>query len=193
MPARIIAGPRGQVLEDPRQFSKILRIATIVPPAADISARKTTGWSRTMTKRLIHRVAQPVATTGLTQNGIHEARYVRIGGIEQWIQIRGDDRSNPVLLWLSGGPGFSTIPSTRACGPLGCEERQPEVAQIRCTKVHASTARTADLRTGSARRGNPASVASDHARSLLACSQPVRRSTVKARAPRRRRRAGRIP
>lgn len=47
-------------------------------------------------------------------NGIHEARYVRIGGIEQWIQIRGDDRSNPVLLWLSGGPGFSTIPSTRA-------------------------------------------------------------------------------
>lgn len=44
--------------------------------------------------------------------GIHEARYVRIGGIDQWIQIRGDDRSNPVLLWLSGGPGFSTIPST---------------------------------------------------------------------------------
>jgi len=44
--------------------------------------------------------------------GIHEAGYVRIGGIEQWIQIRGDDRSNPVLLWLSGGPGFSTIPAT---------------------------------------------------------------------------------
>lgn len=44
--------------------------------------------------------------------GIHEARYVRIGGIDQWIQIRGDGRSNPVLLWLSGGPGFSTIPST---------------------------------------------------------------------------------
>lgn len=46
--------------------------------------------------------------------GIHEARYVHIGGIDQWIQIRGDDRSNPVLLWLSGGPGFSTIPSTPA-------------------------------------------------------------------------------
>jgi pimeloyl-ACP methyl ester carboxylesterase len=46
--------------------------------------------------------------------GIHEAQYVRIGGIEQWIQIRGDDRANPVLLWLSGGPGFSTIPSTPA-------------------------------------------------------------------------------
>jgi pimeloyl-ACP methyl ester carboxylesterase len=47
-------------------------------------------------------------------SGIHEARYVRIGGIGQWIQIRGDHRSNPVLLWLSGGPGLSTIPSTPA-------------------------------------------------------------------------------
>ena len=46
--------------------------------------------------------------------GIHEARYVPIGGIEQWVQIRGDHRFNPVLLWLSGGPGASTIPSTSA-------------------------------------------------------------------------------
>jgi len=46
--------------------------------------------------------------------GIDEARYVRIGGIDQWVQIRGNDRANPVLLWLNGGPGFSTIPSTLA-------------------------------------------------------------------------------
>ena len=42
-------------------------------------------------------------------NGINEAGYVRIGGIDQWVQIRGQDKSNPVLLWLNGGPGFSTI------------------------------------------------------------------------------------
>ena len=51
-------------------------------------------------------------TTINTPNGINEARYVRIGGIDQWVQIRGDDKSNPVLLWLNGGPGPSTIPAT---------------------------------------------------------------------------------
>ena len=44
--------------------------------------------------------------------GINEAGYVRIGGIDQWVQIRGDDRNNPVLLYLNGGPGFTTIGAT---------------------------------------------------------------------------------
>jgi pimeloyl-ACP methyl ester carboxylesterase len=41
-----------------------------------------------------------------TPNGIVEQRFVRIGGIDQWIQIRGEDRDNPVLLVLHGGPGW---------------------------------------------------------------------------------------
>ncbi len=44
--------------------------------------------------------------------GINEADYIKIGGIDQWVQIRGDDRNNPVLLYLNGGPGFSTISGT---------------------------------------------------------------------------------
>jgi pimeloyl-ACP methyl ester carboxylesterase len=43
-------------------------------------------------------------------NGIDEASYVNIGGIEQWITIRGEDRKNPVLLLLHGGPGDATNP-----------------------------------------------------------------------------------
>src|SRR5580698_8753952 len=42
---------------------------------------------------------------------INDSRYVRIGGIDQWISIHGNDRSNPVILWLNGGPGASTVPS----------------------------------------------------------------------------------
>jgi pimeloyl-ACP methyl ester carboxylesterase len=42
--------------------------------------------------------------------GIDEASYVTIGGIEQWITVRGEDRSNPVLLFLHGGPGDVTNP-----------------------------------------------------------------------------------
>jgi pimeloyl-ACP methyl ester carboxylesterase len=40
-----------------------------------------------------------------TPQGIAERGFVRIGGIEQWVTIRGDDRRNPVILILHGGPG----------------------------------------------------------------------------------------
>ena len=45
------------------------------------------------------------AKTVQTSNGIDEARFVKIGGIDQWVTIRGQNRDNPVLLLLHGGPG----------------------------------------------------------------------------------------
>lgn len=40
-----------------------------------------------------------------TPNGIDEAMFAPVGGIDQWVTIRGQDRSNPVLFLLHGGPG----------------------------------------------------------------------------------------
>src|SRR4030095_8601574 len=60
------------------------------------------------TTALRSRNARDYAIT--TPNGIDQASYVEIGGIEQWISIRGEDRANPVLLFLHGGPGDATNP-----------------------------------------------------------------------------------
>jgi pimeloyl-ACP methyl ester carboxylesterase len=46
----------------------------------------------------------------VTPNGIERAQTVRIGGIDQFVTIRGDDRRNPVLLVLHGGPGYVETP-----------------------------------------------------------------------------------
>jgi pimeloyl-ACP methyl ester carboxylesterase len=45
-------------------------------------------------------------------NGIDQGMYVNIGGLPQWIQIRGEDRRNPILLFVHGGPALSMIPFT---------------------------------------------------------------------------------
>ena len=48
----------------------------------------------------------------VTPDGIDVERLVPIGGINQWVSVRGRHRDNPILLVLHGGPGFTTIPSS---------------------------------------------------------------------------------
>jgi len=43
-------------------------------------------------------------------NGVERAEAVRIGGIDQFVSIRGVDKRNPILLVLHGGPGFPSAP-----------------------------------------------------------------------------------
>ena len=40
-------------------------------------------------------------------------QLVRLGGHDQWIEIRGASAEKPVLLYLSGGPGQSDLPYSR--------------------------------------------------------------------------------
>jgi proline iminopeptidase len=48
----------------------------------------------------------------LTPQGIERLEAVRIGGIDQWVSIRGRDRRNPVLLVIHGGPGYVLMPES---------------------------------------------------------------------------------
>ncbi len=41
---------------------------------------------------------------------LEEASFIRTGGIDQWVQIRGENRDNPVILFVHGGPGSSETP-----------------------------------------------------------------------------------
>jgi pimeloyl-ACP methyl ester carboxylesterase len=44
-------------------------------------------------------------------SGIQEAYKVRIGGIDQWINVRGQDRDNPIILFVHGGPASPATPT----------------------------------------------------------------------------------
>ena len=46
----------------------------------------------------------------VTPEGVERLEKVRIGGIEQWVSVRGSDKRNPVLLFLHGGPGYISMP-----------------------------------------------------------------------------------
>jgi pimeloyl-ACP methyl ester carboxylesterase len=47
----------------------------------------------------------------VSDNGVDEAKAVEIGGIRQWITVRGRDRRNPILLVIHGGPAAPELPN----------------------------------------------------------------------------------
>ncbi|HVY92090.1 MAG TPA: alpha/beta hydrolase [Bryobacteraceae bacterium] len=45
----------------------------------------------------------------IVPGSIAEIRYYSIGGMQQWVMIRGESVANPVLVLVHGGPGFSEM------------------------------------------------------------------------------------
>jgi pimeloyl-ACP methyl ester carboxylesterase len=45
---------------------------------------------------------------------VDEKGFVAIGGIEQWVTVKGDSCANPVVLFISGGPGNPLSPYSDA-------------------------------------------------------------------------------
>ena len=54
-------------------------------------------------------LAQSSGATAQTMQ-LKEEGFVQIGGIGQWITIRGESKRNPVILFLHGGPGDAYSP-----------------------------------------------------------------------------------
>lgn len=55
-----------------------------------------------------HEVAAALAIH--SPDGIDSLEEVQIGGLEQWVEVRGQNVNNPILLVLHGGPGVPFIP-----------------------------------------------------------------------------------
>ncbi|WP_145647530.1 alpha/beta fold hydrolase [Pseudoduganella lurida] len=43
--------------------------------------------------------------------GVQDSYKTRIGGIDQWLNVRGQDRANPMILFVHGGPASPVTPT----------------------------------------------------------------------------------
>jgi pimeloyl-ACP methyl ester carboxylesterase len=44
-------------------------------------------------------------------SGVQETYKTKIGGIDQWLNVRGQDKANPIILFIHGGPASPLMPT----------------------------------------------------------------------------------
>ena len=89
---------------------------------AERSARARLASARNLVYTIVAALSAGCAAAGApagrgASTRIEDARFVSLGGIDQWITIRGEDVRRPVLLLLHGGPGDVQSPYASAYAP----------------------------------------------------------------------------
>lgn len=126
---------------DIRNRVSIRQSITMHTSTTRTSSRSTSRAERRPQRRVVHLACLLVAIlltlAGCTSTptdepaqsssgGIDSSGFVQIGGIDQWISMKGADRANPVILVVHGGPGEAQWPVASKYAPW---ERQFTVVQ----------------------------------------------------------------
>ncbi len=92
---------------DAKHFRHLNIVAAVLLSATAVVAQERQEVSP-QTKTNEATAGDPSRTGGVEPSrlAVDEGNYININGVEQWVTIRGHDLSNPVLLFLHGGPGI---------------------------------------------------------------------------------------
>ncbi|MDN5781281.1 MAG: alpha/beta hydrolase [Luteimonas sp.] len=90
-----------------KSFIAILLLLTALCPLAHAQESSGDDAAYAKARDVVRDLERIVAPTG-----IQETWKTRIGGIDQWINARGQDTANPVILFIHGGPASPLMPTT---------------------------------------------------------------------------------
>ena len=88
-------------------FRRLLALLLILAPAPALAADAHPAFTQAKARDLIAAVQKIVSP-----NGIDQQMEIPVNGTKQAITIRGRDRSNPILLFIHGGPGAPEMPTS---------------------------------------------------------------------------------